>query len=78
MKTFENIRRIERLHSFIKRRSTGTPAEAARRLGLSESHFYLLLKQLREECPAPIYYSKRDRSYCYEWDVEFIIGFVSA
>jgi hypothetical protein len=76
MKTFDQIGRIKRLHYLIRTRSTGTPGELASKLAMSESQCYWLLKQLKENYQAPIYYSKAERSYCYEKDVEFTFGFV--
>lgn len=76
MKTFDQIRRIQRLHHFISTKSTGTPSELACKLKMSESQCYSLLKQLKEDYQAPVYYSRLEQSYCYEWDVEFKFGFV--
>lgn len=76
MTLFDQIRRIERLDYFIRSRSTGTPAELAVRLGISESQCYSLIKQLREKFKAPIYYSRKECRYCYEGNVEFVFGFI--
>lgn len=78
MNLYEQIRRIERLNYFIRTRSTGTPAELAVKLGMSESQCYSLLKQLKEEFEAPIYYSRKECSYCYRGNIVFTFGFIPA
>lgn len=75
MTFMDRIIRIERIHNLIRTRSTGTPAELAEKLGISKSQCYGMIKELREEFDAPIYYSRKERSYCYKKDVEFIFGF---
>lgn len=76
MDLFNQIRRIQRLHYLIRTRSTGSPAELADKLAISESQCYLLIKLLRDTLHAPVYYSKSDHSYCYEWEVDFRFGFI--
>jgi predicted ATPase len=69
------IRRIERLDKLLRTRSTGTPEELARRLRISQSQLYQLIKIMREELGAPIYYSRAEQSYCYGERVQFVCAF---
>ena len=46
----------------------------SRRLEISESSLYQLLKKMKE-LGAPIFYSFAHQSYCYEYDVTFRFGF---
>jgi DNA-binding IclR family transcriptional regulator len=77
MTLIDQIRRIERLDLLIRTRSTGTPAELARKLGMSQSQTYHFLKLLKENLNAPVMYSKAEGSYYYREDVRFIFGFRS-
>jgi len=74
MTLMEKIRIIERTDALIRRKGTGTPKELARRLNISERYVYQLIN-LMKEMGAPIYYNNDRRSYCYEYEVEFSIGF---
>jgi DNA-binding IclR family transcriptional regulator len=77
MTLIDQIKRIERLDFLIRTRATGTPAELARKLGMSQSQTFQLLKLIKEEMEAPVVYSKTDQSYCYIRDVKFTFGFRS-
>lgn len=76
MTLIEQIRRIERLDCLIRCRATGTPAELAYKLGISQSQTFQLLKILREKMDAPLYYSRPHQSYCYKVDGKFRFGFI--
>ncbi len=63
---------ICRLHSLIKRKATGTPAQLKSKLGVSRAtvfNYIDILKQLG----APVYYCHNRQSYCYEH--EFLLEF---
>lgn len=75
MTIIKQIRRIERLDSLIRSGATGTPAELAKKLGMSRSQTYSFLREIKEELDAPIYYSRSMQSYCYGKKVKFIFGF---
>ncbi len=77
MTIIDQIKRIERLDYLIRTRSTGTPAELATKLGMSQSQTYYFLKLIKEKLDAPIYYSRAKQSYCYDKDVKFTFGFCS-
>lgn len=75
MTFFDQIIRIERLDYLIRSRSTGTPQELSQKLGLSTSQVFKVIKIFREKLDAPVYYSKKEQSYCYAKDVKFTWGF---
>lgn len=77
MTFIDQIRRIERIDYHIRTRSTGTPAQFARKLGMSQSQLFQIMKIMREIMDAPVYYSKTEQSYCYEENVKFFWGFMS-
>lgn len=76
MNLIEKIRIIERTDALIRRKSTGTPKQLAEKLKVSESYIFKLIS-LMKEMGAPIYYCDDKFSYCYEYEVEFSIGFMN-
>lgn len=74
MKIKNYLLRIQQLDRLIRLRRTGTPAELAERLGLSESSLYNYLNYMRES-GAPILYSKKRKTYYYLYQVQFTYGF---
>lgn len=69
-KTFKQISRIERLDDLIRRKSTGTPAELASKMGVSKRSIYDLMDELRAH-GAIIQYNKFSRTYYYLEDFAF-------
>lgn len=53
MKFLRYIERINLLDKLMKERRTGTPAELAKRLGVSVARLYVIIDQLKDE-GAPI------------------------
>lgn len=75
MDFLRQIKRIERMDYLIRYRSTGNPGELADKLNISPSQLYQVIKILKDEMGAPIYYSKNLQSYCYNESVKFICEF---
>jgi hypothetical protein len=71
------LNRIERLDRLIYLHSTGTPSELARKLNISCSQLYHIIRIMKYDLGAPIYYSKADQSYCYRENVRFVCAFKS-
>lgn len=65
----KQIQRIERLHHLIRLKSTGSPKQCAKKLGISERQLYHSL-DLMKELGAPIFFNCVICSYCYEYEVE--------
>ncbi len=70
------INHVRRLTALIQQKATGSPVALAQRLKISESKLYYLLKSLREEYNAPIYYDVDRQSYCFSRESKFFIGFL--
>lgn len=70
----EKMELIERVHHLIRRRATGTPAELAQRVDISEAKLYRLM-DLMKSLGAPIVYSFTSQSYIYEYRVDYSFGF---
>ena len=67
---------IRRLTALIYQKSTGSPIALAKRLKISQSKLFALLKSLREDYDTPIYYDSERQSYCFEREGKFFIGFL--
>ncbi len=69
MKIFEYIERINLLHKLVKERRTGNPEKFAQKLGVSTIRLYQLVEELKV-MQVPIGYSKKDKTYYYEFGFE--------
>lgn len=65
---------MKRVDQLIRLKATGTPAELASRLGMSKRSVKNIIGDMRK-MGASIYYCFRQRSYCYEGEVEFFFGY---
>ncbi|MCB9264916.1 MAG: HTH domain-containing protein [Lewinellaceae bacterium] len=74
MSLLEKIERVERIHRMIQYKRTGNPGQFARKLGVSRSMLYQMLKELKQ-LGAPIAYCKYRQSYLYLHPVRFRFGF---
>ncbi|HEX2919621.1 MAG TPA: hypothetical protein VHO50_00500 [Bacteroidales bacterium] len=77
MTFIEQMQRLERLDYLIRSRATGTPSELAKKLGLSQSQMFQIMKAIKEKMEAPVCYSRAEQSYYYGEDVRFVWGFYS-
>ena len=69
MAFLKNLEDYQRLHAFIKTKSTGTPEQLAKRMLICKSTIYEMLRFMKEH-GAPILYNKDRPSYQYEYDIE--------
>ena len=69
MQALKFISRTKRLDTLIRRKSTGTPAQLANRLGVSEATIYRYIQELKF-MGAPIKYCRERQSYKYEKEFE--------
>ncbi len=74
MKALDQLERIKRMNELIKAERTGTPPEFANMLGISESHLYRTLEELKI-LGLPIGYSKTRKTYFFERDIEVILDY---
>lgn len=69
MKAFEQLKRLKRMNRLIKDEKTGTPEEFADRLGVSASHLYRCIDEIKE-LGAPITFSRSRKTYYYEYEFD--------
>ena len=71
MTFFEHFEALERLHSLIKRKATGTPEHLAELFKVSVSTIKNLLRDLKDK-NLPVCYCRERETYYYEYDVDVI------
>jgi predicted DNA-binding transcriptional regulator YafY len=69
------LHRLIRLDHLINHKSTGTPADCAQKIGVSERSLYDYLKLLKE-MGAPVKFSRGRRTYYYSEGGHFHISFL--
>jgi predicted DNA-binding transcriptional regulator YafY len=70
---FSRIRRVDHL---IRIKGTGSPAQLASKVGVSERTVFEYLKLMKSQ-GAPIQYDRSRKSYSYQHEGTFTISFVS-
>jgi hypothetical protein len=66
---------INRVNKLIQRRGTGSPDQLAARLKISKATLFRLIDTMKE-LGAPIVYDFLVQTYTYEYEVDFMFGFV--
>lgn len=74
MKAFEQLERLKRMNRLIKEEKTGTPEEFATRLGVSSSHLYRCIDEIKE-LGAPVNFSRSRKTYYYEYEFEMRVSY---
>lgn len=74
MKAFEQLERLQRINLLIKAEKTGTPEEFATKIGISTSHLYRCIDEIKE-MGAPVIFSRTRRTYSYEKNLELKISY---
>jgi hypothetical protein len=69
------ISRLNYINYLIKTKSTGTPKQLARKLGLSERGWHKLRHELVNDLDLPIAYCNTKKTYYYTMEGNFEIGF---
>jgi hypothetical protein len=75
MTLYHQIKRMERIDKLINLRATGTPAELANKLGISLSQLFQVIKTMKEDFKAPVYYSRSEQCYRYPGNIKFVCKF---
>ena len=70
------LHRLIRLDHLINHKSTGTPADCAMKIGISERSLYDYLRLLKE-MGAPVRFSRGRRTYYYTEGGHFHVSFYS-
>ncbi|MCB0486083.1 MAG: hypothetical protein KDC47_07805 [Flavobacteriaceae bacterium] len=73
MNTLKQLKRLQKAHGLIKQQKTGTPAEFARKLYISERQLYNMLDKLKD-FDAPINFNRNTKTYYYEHKFELLIN----
>jgi predicted DNA-binding transcriptional regulator YafY len=61
-----NIKHFITLNELIKERKTGSPADIAKHLEISERMVYRYIDDLKNEFNAPVKYDRKKRTYFYD------------
>lgn len=72
------IDRLAQIDGLIHRRATGTPAQMARKLGISRATWYELRDQLQHGLGLPITYDRKQQTYRYTRPGRLVIRFGEA
>ena len=72
MSFIQTLERLKRIDALIRRKATGTPAQLAERLDVSEASLYRYLNDLRD-LGAPIKYCSQ--RLCYIYNAPFELTF---
>jgi predicted DNA-binding transcriptional regulator YafY len=72
----EIFQRLTRIDHFIRIKGTGSPAELAGKIGISERSTYEYIRLLKD-FGAPVEYCRQRRSYYYRESGHFTISFLS-
>ena len=75
MKLIDKLERLERMDKLIALKATGTPKEFAKKICVSESTLYELLKVVKE-LGGEIHYCRTTQSYTYISPVRLSLGYV--
>lgn len=68
------LARIRRIDTLIREGNTGTPAQLARTIGVSERTIFQYIKQMKQ-AGAPIMFNQLTRNYYYREDGRFNCAF---
>lgn len=68
------LARIRRIDTLIREGKTGTPAQLARTIGVSERTIFQYIKQMKQ-AGAPIAFNQLTRNYYYREEGRFNCGF---
>lgn len=71
----EIFERLERIDHLIRIKGTGTPADLATRIGVSERSIFEYLN-LMKDLGAPIKYCQYRQSYYYDEEGSFVVSFL--
>jgi len=74
MNFLQNVNRMEKLHTLILQRKTGTTQELAEQLGISRTSLYVLIDEFHA-LNLPVSYSRKYETFFYEREVKLTILF---
>lgn len=68
--------RLEKLDRLIRLEMTGTPDKLASRINTSKRTVYRLISELKK-MGCPVYFCKKQKSYCYKYEGKLKLKFES-
>lgn len=74
MDLFKNFYRVEKLHTLILQRKTGSPKQLAEQLGISRATLYVLIDEFNS-LNMPVNYSRKYETFYYTQEVKFTLAF---
>lgn len=74
MDLFKNFYRVEKLHTLILQKKTGSPKQLAEQLGISRATLYVLINELNS-LNMPVSYSRKYETFYYTQEVKFTLAF---
>lgn len=75
MKFLCYVERLNRMNQLLKSRTTGTPSEFARYIGVSRTRLYEMIDEMRSY-GAPISYSKAAKTFYYEQPYDISVSII--
>ena len=74
MKALEQLERLKTMNKLIKEETTGKPENFAAQIGISPSHLYRCIDEIKE-LGAPIHYSRMRETYFYEFEFDLRVSY---
>jgi hypothetical protein len=74
MNLLQNVNRVEKLHTLILQRKTGSPKKLAEQLGITRTSLYIIIDDLNK-LNMPVMYSRKYETFYYK---PTIVGSISA
>lgn len=71
-----NIKKVKQADQLLQDQNTGRPKDFAKKLNMSVSSLFYLIKMLKEELNAPIVFDKDIKSYRYAVEGKLVIAFI--
>ncbi|WP_439183098.1 hypothetical protein [Carboxylicivirga taeanensis] len=68
------LERLKQINELIKSKSTGKPKEFSKKIGISESHLYRCINEIKE-MGAPIKFCRKRDSYYYDKPFEIKVNY---
>lgn len=74
MKALEQLERFKKMNKLIKNETTGKPEYFAAKIGISPSHLYRCIEEIKE-LGAPINYSRLRETYFYAFEFDLKVSY---
>lgn len=68
------LERLKQINELIKNKSTGKPKEFSKKIGISESHLYRCINEIKE-MGAPVKFDRKRDTYYYDKSFEIKVNY---